>query len=997
MMSFKPQGSFERKLPAPVLLRRSARHYLAVVLLLLCGISGYGQSTASVTRLSVRDGLSNDVTNPLLIDRGGNLWIGYYSGVQRYNGLQLITFDGRNGLEETQIANFAQDTSGIVYVLTVGGMYRYTGGNAPQSFRRCEDEGVGSAVVLDSLHYYIGYGFRPDLYYRAGSRRTRIYMGGDTLSGMAGDAAGNVYASAGNTIYYVRDGIVQGRISMPLRNLLIWYDGTAMYAHAAGDTLVYRLDGARASILYHQPTLAQLPAIAYRVLLQSTGATYTMTGSGQILRLYAGGRADTVVAIPVQGRRFSDMQPVADGFWASSEYGLYHIVTRPGFDTAAFTPLFRPNGFGGVMAAPLDAGLLPAAAAQKMQALQAGKNFRQYYRDGGGGTWTLGYTELLYTDPRGRAIPFGSAALPQPPADGEIRDLIEDRQGRAWLLTENNVVEWRKGQPMPYTIDSIPGGRPAHLFLGTTDAANTLFLATSQGLFAGSGGHYHDLMPELGLQRNSIFDLNPTPDGRVWVNVSVSKLYCIGKANGRYRITDSVAASWGSYSPSPQDISCDAAGNLWVNYVQELVVYLRLKDGHYSSDSIVTFTGADGLDALGSSGMHLYPMADGNMLLKGKHLLLYSPAMVAARRIQPPPAVSLEGLQLYGRPTDWAAAGYLTDATGLPQGLRLGHLANYLTFYYSAADLSNGKYITYRYKLEGLDGDWQPATTDIKATYNSLRPGKYQFLVQAADANRHWSRPYKFAFTILPPWWATWWAYTIYALLLAAGIYAFITLRIRTVRRKAAVAQKITEAEKAVLEQQLKALRAQINPHFLQNTFDFLSQTLDEQPVKRSQQVIRQLSSYLRNVLYRTDENVVTLEDELAFAEEYLAINRLLFHNRFAYAVALADDVDTFGLRLPSMLLQPILENAIKHGTGAGAPGEILLRVYRQDGETVCCEISNTLTDARRAAQPAGYRPKGLDITMQRLALLYGKQAQAATASAGEKDGRYVVRICLPL
>ena len=368
------------------------------------------------------------------------------------------------------------------------------------------------------------------------------------------------------------------------------------------------------------------------------------------------------------------------------------------------------------------------------------------------------------------------------------------------------------------------------------------------------------------------------------------------------------------------------------------------------------------------------------------------PADILARLAEAQPLqATMTGLLLHRLPVDWAGEGFREGEAGVPADPVFSYRQNDLTFQFAAATQQYPAGISYRYRLSGYDTGWQPATRERAANYSNLPPGAYTFEVQAADVNGRWSGSCRYPFTIRPPWWATWWAWGLWLALAAGAILFLLRLRIRAVRRQARV-------ERLLVEQQLKALRAQINPHFLQNIFGFLIETTDRQSPERSRQILGQLSSYMRNALYRTDDNIVTLEDELLFAEEYLAINQLLFTDRFHYSIRVDDDVETVGTRLPSMLLQPLLENAVKHGVRHTGGAAAIIRIHVSvAGRYVRLVVANTIADdARRPPMPAGYRPKGLDITGQRLALLYRSAAAPARINAAAQGGEYEVTIEVP-
>lgn len=180
-------------------------------------------------------------------------------------------------------------------------------------------------------------------------------------------------------------------------------------------------------------------------------------------------------------------------------------------------------------------------------------------------------------------------------------------------------------------------------------------------------------------------------------------------------------------------------------------------------------------------------------------------------------------------------------------------------------------------------------------------------MLQAADINGVWSAMVSYPFIILPPWYRTWWAYTLMSVLLISSIGLIFYLWLLHLRRKDAM-------EKIVTEQQLIALRAQISPHFLQNTFEFIGNRLRIDTTENIVSAIHQVSVYLRQVLYRSDKMVVSLEEEINFIERYWSMQQMLHMNSFTYKISVSEQADVFGVEVLSMMLQPIAENAIKYG-----------------------------------------------------------------------------------
>ncbi|MGE5106734.1 MAG: two-component regulator propeller domain-containing protein [Sphingobacteriales bacterium] len=114
----------------------------------------------------------------------------------------------------------------------------------------------------------------------------------------------------------------------------------------------------------------------------------------------------------------------------------------------------------------------------------------------------------------------------------------------------------------------------------------------------------------------------------------------------------------------------------------------------------------------------------------------------------------------------------------LPVNLRLPYNQNYLSFNFTGNHISNPDKVKYRYLLEGIDKNWSPASDkNFSENYRDLPPGNYIFKVSSKGMNGLWSAPAEFKFTITPPWWKTWWAYTLYVFFFISIVGIYIQYR----------------------------------------------------------------------------------------------------------------------------------------------------------------------------------------------------------------------------
>ena len=225
------------------------------------------------------------------------------------------------------------------------------------------------------------------------------------------------------------------------------------------------------------------------------------------------------------------------------------------------------------------------------------------------------------------------------------------------------------------------------------------------------------------------------------------------------------------------------------------------------------------------------------------------------------------------------------------------------------------------------------------------------------------------------------------SLWLSVAVYVATVLTVSTpikIWNNARIEHRLQEQEKLLLAAKVEALKSQINPHFLFNTLASVSSLIRSQP-DTARMVIQKLSGLLRKLM-RNDEQFVTLREELEAIDEYLAIEVIRFGPRLTVEKNIAPE--TLDIVVPSMLLQPLVENAIKHGLSrkVGA-GRITLRAWR-NRDTAIIEVEDDglgISDERLpSALSSGI---GLHNVHERLRVLYGA-IRPARPVRGSGQGR---------
>ena len=197
------------------------------------------------------------------------------------------------------------------------------------------------------------------------------------------------------------------------------------------------------------------------------------------------------------------------------------------------------------------------------------------------------------------------------------------------------------------------------------------------------------------------------------------------------------------------------------------------------------------------------------------------------------------------------------------------------------------------------------------------------------------------------------------------------------------------ELEKLLAQARLQALRSQLNPHFLFNTLNSIS-SLMRRDVDAADRMIVRLSELLRLALGNVETQEVPLRDELEFLRRYLDIEQIRFGARLQ--VTFDIPADTLELPVPNLLLQPLVENAIKHGIAPRKqPGRIEIAA-RREGPGLALRVRDNGPGTGQGAEGAGV---GLANTRARLEHLYGDRHRFDFGPA--PDGGFEVRIQLPL
>jgi ligand-binding sensor domain-containing protein len=216
----------------------------------------------------------------------------------------------------------------------------------------------------------------------------------------------------------------------------------------------------------------------------------------------------------------------------------------------------------------------------------------------------------------------------------------------------------------------------------------------------------------------------------------------------------------------------------------------------------------------------------------------------------------------------------------------------------------------YRYKVDGLHSHWK-ITSQNNVCLERIPAGNYAVVVQASDNYGKWSGGFsKFEFRIKPIFYKSTWFLLLMALSGVGVIIWIYRLRIRKIKSEERFR---TELNKKIADSEMKALRAQMNPHFIFNSLNSIQKFIFKNDEYSASQYLTKFSRLIRVILEQSNQDYVSINDEVNLLTLYMEMESLRFDNSFDYHITIDPKVNTLSL-VPSMIIQPHVENAIWHG-----------------------------------------------------------------------------------
>lgn len=921
----------------------------------------------------VSEGIPSSEVYETYQDKAGYLWLATDAGVCRYNGISFVTYTTLNGLPDNTVFHIKEDSEGKIWVQTFTGEIAY--------FHNNRFWGIAANNGLTQL---FGNGQKTQYTFFV-DEQDNIVVGGLYIGGCYNILKKENYT----TLHHI-----DAPFATPAARQ-IWTD-TLGHWYASGEGI--RSKDTYAEILHHGHRLiipndyAAASGINMRVLrtkddrllfsysetvyeLDTSGKIQEHVFPGVVIGVVEDNSGDIWVNMRQEGSmRFENgnlnqagirylqgysvsyvLQDSEKGYWFSTvgrgvfyRAGLefaYLTVSEglPPFNISSLTPLGKNEVLLGQAFCTVTLMSSPKPGVQRIRSSVVGK-YDEVAVDAAGVFNGRLYcnTDQMY---------FIDTAVHQIGQPGPVRHLkgsIVHPDGDTLVGFSQSSVIW-----MDKNLQLIKRCLTPERITSACYHENTLWLGGLNGLWRCDDTviTYAGNM-QRGLDKR-IDDMVTDGEGRMWIATRGDGVFVLDHDTVHH-----FDRSLGLSSNTCRSITCDEKNNIWVatnHGISVISDYNRFM----GKANVSRFDITDGLLA---DEVNFIQIKDGTVWMAGPEGLCWVPANKLLNNLTPPPVYITEIIN--GNDTLPMADTIMLDYDYSDRRIR---------FICEGISLRNAADLSYRYTLAG-NIDYWITTQNNEVTFSNLPPGNYTFILYALSSNGIPSvKPAMIQIHINTPFTQTWWFYSLIIAGVLACLYLMTRLRLTTIRRKAA---RKSEEEQRMSELRLSALRAQMNPHFIFNAINSIQHYILNSDSENAYGYLAKFSKLIRLVLDQSQSNTITLKQELEILGLYLELEKLRFEKPITVELDVPSDIDQSGIRLPGMLIQPYVENAIWHGLLPlkERDGILSIRIrISDDEENLMIVIEDNgvgRSESEGTTKDPNRRSYGLLITGERLKLM---------------------------
>lgn len=562
-----------------------------------------------------------------------------------------------------------------------------------------------------------------------------------------------------------------------------------------------------------------------------------------------------------------------------------------------------------------------------------------------------------------------------------VKDVTEDRDGKLWVATSGGgitkISTSKNGDKSLLRLTRKKGLKSDRVSVLHVDKWNRTWYAYQNGGvgYVHSDSTIHNFPLSHGTSESVVRSITEDSVGNLWMGTAGNGIY-------QLKIYTSDTSSFGFKSFSSNDklssdniylMAVDKQNNLWIGSekgVDKVVVGSEgelLEVSNYSKD--------EGFKGVETSRNAITVDNQGGVWIGTINgLFRYNETFTSFNKKAP--VLKINDVSLFYNSVKKAEYGaYLNSVKeDLNSVMLLNHDQNHLTFDFKGVLLTKPAQVKYKWKLKGYETAWSPVTKKSSITYSNIKPGHYVFEVVSSNEDGVWnSKAQIVAFEILTPYWATLWFRVFGAIVVLLLVGFIVWLRIKFIQKKANDMQELLKMENEVLVLEQKALRLQMNPHFIFNCLNSIQSMIVKKDHKTARYFLAKFSKLMRKTLDNSREQLILLDDEIETLENYLSIEKFCNEDHFEYEITVSNDMASDFIQLPPMLIQPFVENAIVHGVAhKKTGGKISVNFADKNGKLICCIVDNGVGRAVAGTinNRENHKSTALIVTQERLDLL---------------------------
>ena len=444
----------------------------------------------------------------------------------------------------------------------------------------------------------------------------------------------------------------------------------------------------------------------------------------------------------------------------------------------------------------------------------------------------------------------------------------------------------------------------------------------------------------------------------LWVSTGVKGLFVLKDKTVIHNFTTKEGLS----SNICTEMYIDAASNVWVGTVMGL--------NHIAFNEDFSITNFSELSGLGKIKINDIEKIENKIYLATENGITVLPTEMGNIRNQPP-LIYMDKMEVNDH------------SVLLSDELSLSHSQNSIKFYFTGLSYRDQGNIRYQYRLKGQDEEWT-TTFSNNIHYRALLPGSYQFELKAINGSGVESiQSPCVSFLIDRPFWKKEWFVLVVCGFVFLLLYLFWKDRMNRLRGKYQLEQKLIEAENEKLELEnnfldleLRALRQQMNPHFLFNALNTIKGFYAQAKIREGSGYITKFARLLRLILENSDKHI-PLEKEIQTLRLYTDLSKLRYLGKFDYEINTWKDLNVADVAIPSMLLQPFVENAIIHGLTPMEKDGLLSIHFKAEQNMLVSRIKDNgigRAAASKIRKPGSHQSKAIEITTARLQIIHKRE-----------------------